>query len=63
MKSLLEKWQCNTCDESFLIDMARAKDKQLCCPFCKEIAESVANQNPDLTVSLEDQLDGCLWPL
>lgn len=65
MKRLLEKFKCHDedCGHEFLVDMSVAIGKSLNCPFCGEWTESVANQNPDPNVSLEGQLDGCLYPM
>lgn len=60
MQEVLEKWECTSHQHSFLVSKDRAKGKTLNCPYCLGDAESVAEQDP--ASSIEDQLDGCLFP-
>lgn len=68
MKQVLEKWECtdwDTCNGAFLVDKSKVdSSKDLICPYCGGVAESVAHQNADYDFedSVIDGLNGCLWP-
>lgn len=56
---ILQKYECNSCEEQFLTNESVSKKKVLKCPYCQEDAEAIAESNEEDAEEVKDLL-GCL---
>ncbi|AIQ54582.1 hypothetical protein [Paenibacillus sp. FSL R7-0331] len=59
---LLVKYEClsEDCEEQFLVNIEKAKENVLACPYCRGPAEATASENPD--AEERGLVYGCLYP-